>query len=486
MPRRKSGTIIIYITRLLDEIVRNALPAPRFNLHLIAMQKLRALFRILFTFDPTARLDLFTAFPIIRSFFKNRRNMAFLRTFGDFAFSALILLGIFGPQDPGRNISLFLAWGIWWSGVVLSWFFVGKLWCGVCPVLGIGRLLQRYVLSLNLDPPHALRRYFIHIAVLLFAAIIWAESVTDLKFSPLCTALLLLSILIGATAMAMLFKGQAWCRYVCPLGKVIGAGATMSMIELRATPSLCRSCDTTACKKGRPGLRGCPVYLGAHNIKNSLDCLLCGRCVLLCERESPRLLLRNPFVELLAIKGRDLTCTFIIPFLAGSQWARFIVEDAKYQSLIPPLFGPPALSFSLLLIFCFAIFLGIITFGNRLLGMRRSSLPIHCSPMIPVLTPLAFSGELIYRLKYLLSEAGNFPTVLTRQFGLTIEHYSFVIPASAISLLEILILALGCLGSFYVIALFRQKQSESGQTGFCRSLQILVSSVAIVYFLLIG
>lgn len=450
------------------------------------MPKLRALFRILFTFDPAARLDLFTLFPFIRRFFSDRRNLAIARTFGDFAFTGLILLGIFGPQEPTRNITLFLSWGVWWAGVVLSWFFVGKLWCGVCPFLGIARLLQRFGLSLGLDPPHALRRYFIHIAVLLFAAIIWAESVTDLKHKPLGTALLLLSILLGATTMGILFKGQAWCRYICPLGKIIGAGATMSMIELRASPELCRTCHETACKKGRPGLRGCPVYLGAHNIKNSLDCLLCGRCVLLCGRNSPRLLLRNPFVELIAVKGRDLTCTFIIPFLAGSQWARYIAENPGYQDIASRMPLSSALTFTVLLSLCFATFIGIVAFGNRLLGIRRSKLPIHCSPMIPALTPLAFSGELAYRLNYLLSEAGQFPAVLARQFGLAVERFSFAFPAWTLTALSVVILFLGCLGSLYVTLLFQHKASgESANSRPCRLLQILIVLVAAIYLWLI-
>lgn len=451
------------------------------------MQKLKALFRILFTFDPAARLDLFHLFPVIRSFFSHRRNLAFLRTYGDIAFTGLIILGIFGPQDPERNIALFLAWGFWWAGVVLSWFFVGKLWCGVCPFPGVGRLLQKLGLSLNLEPPHALRRYFIHIAVLLFAAIIWTESVTDLKHSPLGTALLLLSILAGATIMAVLFKGQAWCRYVCPLGKIIGAGATMSMVELRATPELCRTCHETACKKGRPGLRGCPVYLGAHNVRNSLDCLLCGRCVLLCEKESPRLLLRNPFVELIAVKGRDLTCTFIIPFLAGSQWARFIQESSWYAAIMPSASHLKAVSFTILLLLCFSIFIGIVGLGNHLMGTKKTRLPIHCSPMIPVLTPLAFSGELIYRLDYLLAGAGQFPAVLAGQFNLPVAALSFTVPPWLLTGLSLLLLTLGGLGSLYVTFLFQHRKSTTlADAKPCQLIRFVVAGVAGIYLLLIA
>lgn len=450
------------------------------------MQKLRSILRILFLFDPAARLDLFHAFPAIRRFFSHRANIAILRTFGDIAFSGLIILGIFGPQDPERNITLFLAWGFWWTGVVLSWFFVGKLWCGVCPFLGIGRLLQKIGLSLNLDPPHALRRYFIHIAVLLFAAIIWAEAVTDLKHSPLGTALLLLSILAGATLMAVLFKHQAWCRYICPLGKIIGAGATMSMIELRASQETCRTCRKTACKKGRPGLRGCPVYLGAHNVRNSLDCLLCGRCVLLCEKDSPRLLLRNPFVELVAARGRELASILIIPFLAGSQWARFIQESDWYPAIGQSIGTPPAIIFTVLLLLCFFAFIGLISLGNRLLGTKKTRLPLQSSPMIPVLTPLALSGELIYRLDYLLTGAGTFPAVLAGQFNLPTAALSFATPPWLLTGLSLLLLVLGGLGSLYVISLFQRSNSTTLPDARSRQmLRLMVIGVAFIYLLLI-
>jgi hypothetical protein len=448
------------------------------------MEKFKELFRILFMYDPALRLDLFASFPLIRQFYKNRHNLALLRSFGDIAFTCLILLGLFGPQDPGRNISLFLAWGVWWSGVVLSWFFLGKFWCGVCPFQGIGRLLQRFGLCLNLDPPHALRRYFVHIAVFLFAVIIWAEAVTDMKHWPLGTALLLLSILLGATIMGFMYKGQAWCRYICPLGKIIGAGSTMSMIELRSDLSLCRTCRSFACKKGRGNLRGCPIYLGAHNVKNNQDCLLCGRCVLLCENDSPRILLRNPFVELVAGKNRDITFSFIIPFLAGSQWARFINESQWYQSLQLPFFFSTGVSFFLLLAVCFAAFLGIIKLGNRLMGCQDGKNADHFSPMVPILIPLAFSGELVYRLQYLLSEAGQFPVIFGRQFGYTLERFSFEVPEGALMLLSVILLVLGGLGSLYAARLVKHNLQNVPASAFFIVL-ILLCLADLVYLLLI-
>ncbi len=449
------------------------------------MQRVKDLLRILFIYDPTARLDLFATFPTIKDFFKKRKNLAIIRSFGDIAFSCLILLGLFGPRDPNRNVTLFLAWGIWWSGVVLSWFFVGKFWCGVCPFLGVGRLLQRFGLSFNLDPPHAMRRYFVNLSLLFFAGIVWAETVTDMKHWPMGTAFLLLAILFGATFMGILYKGQAWCRYICPLGKIIGTGATMSMVEFRADLGICRTCRQFHCKRGHENQRGCPISMGAHNIKNSLDCLLCGRCVLLCDNDSPRLLLRNPFVELVSVRSHNHAYAFIVPFLAGSQWARYVQESHWYESMEHKLFAPKEISFLLLLLICYAVFLWIIRYGNRLINTPDGDAVRLGSPMIPVLIPLAFSGELVYRLKYLLVEAGRFPAVFGRQFGFDLERFSFAVSPQTIAILSVTVTVLGGLGSLYATWLIRRKRGiEMNSANGYRAVQAMIGIIFTIYLLL--
>jgi hypothetical protein len=106
--------------------------------------------------------------------------------------------------------------------------------------------------------------------------------------------------------------------------------------------------------------------------------------------------------------------------------------------------------------------------------------------MIHVLLPLAFSGELIYRLKYLLSEAGQFPTVFGRQFGIDFERFSFTVPSNTLMIFSVTILSLGILGSLYTTRLFRQTiEKESPANNSFRAVQALVGLVALVYLLLI-
>ena len=416
--------------------------------------------RVIFIYDERNRLDLFTAFPALKRFFLNRHNLLYIRTAGDVIFAVIIIMGLFGPQDPSRNVSLFLAWGIWWTSVVLSWFYVGKLWCGICPFPGIGRVLQKFGLSLNREPSNLIKKYRIPFALIFFALIIWAESVTNMKNWPLGTALLLLSIVLGATVMAAIYSGQSWCRNLCPMGKIIGAAATLSMIELRPDLSKCKGCKTFACKKGTDDAAGCPVYLGAVSVRNNIDCLMCGRCVHLCDKDAPRLNLRNPFVELVMNKGRYLTCSYIIPFLMGSQLARFIQHSPWYESAKAFLFGSNAATFTILLALGVVLVLLTIRLGAYLFGITEDPSFGKFSPMVPVLVPLAFTGELAYRMNYFFKNVGDFLPTFGRQFGINLEQFYFSISQPVIDWICLFALAIGAVSGHFVLHIFNTRDFE--------------------------
>lgn len=415
---------------------------------------IKNLYRILFKYDENARLNLFQAFPAIKRFFVERRNLLYIRTFGDISFVLLIVMGIFGPQEPHKNAMLFLSWGIWWTSVVLSWFFVGKLWCAFCPFPGLGRLLQGAGLTLNLKVPTFFQKYCTYLSVILLAIIIYIEAVTDMKTWPAGTAYLLLSIILGATFSGLIFSGQSWCRHLCPMGKMIGVASTISMSEFRPDRTVCKTCKTFSCKKGRDGIPGCPVYLGAYNVRNNLYCLVCGRCITLCESDSPRINIRNPFIELIINKGRHLTCSYVIPFLMGSQIARFIQHKAWYNDIVAIFFSSKWLTFSILLLLCFVFFVILTRFGSRLFGLREDEVFGRFSPMVPVLVPLAFTGELVYRLEYFLTNLGDFLPTLGRQFGFDLSHLYFSVPPTVVNFTCLLLLIVGVLSCSYVLHRF--------------------------------
>ncbi|MCB2181179.1 MAG: 4Fe-4S binding protein [Desulfobulbaceae bacterium] len=407
----------------------------------------------LISFDDGARLDLFRIFPSFRRFLAARHHYAQLRTAADVLFVLVLLSGFFGPQNAERNFAVFLTWGILWPAIVLSWFFVGRMWCGICPFPGLGVFLQKKGLTFSIKVPKILQKYGVYCSVSLLALIIWFETVGGLDQWPAGTSYLILAIALGSAIMAILFPGQAWCRHLCPLGRISGAAATLSITEFRADHDKCRGCETFGCKKGVDDKRGCPVYLGAISVQHNLHCLVCGHCLPLCHRDSPQLLIRNPYNELINNAGRFITCTYTVPFLIGSQLARFLREKAVYSKAMELLAFSDALLFSLLLGFSILVVLGIIKLGNWLFGVKEKD-PIvgRLSPMVPILIPMAFTGELVYRLAHFAEGIGDFIPTFGRQFGLQVlETVAFSIPVFPVQVLSAFFMMNGSIAGGYIL-----------------------------------
>jgi len=436
--------------------------------------------RSLISSDEAERLDLFRVFPGIRRFLAARHHYAYLRTAGDILFIIVVISGLFGPAAAERNFAVFLVWGLLWPAIVLSWFFTGRMWCGICPFPGLGLFLQRKGLGLNLPVPGLLKKYGVYTSVFILALIIWVEIVAGLDHSAVGTSWLVLSIVAGSAILAVLFPGQAWCRHLCPLGRISGAAATLSITEFRPDHEKCRGCETFGCHRGVAGRNGCPVYLGAYGVQNNLHCLVCGHCLVLCHRDSPRLLLRNPYSELIRNKGRYITCTYIVPFLIGSQLARFFRHHELYGELRAALSMPDSLAFSILLMIGFVMIIGVIRIGTRLFGISEDPMFGKFAPMVPILIPMAFTGELVYRFESFAGGIGDFVPTIGRQFYLEwLTGLGFHIPDFPVQILSACFMLNGAIAGSYILWRFCLEDFE----GVVRLRNFIIINLMIIVLL---
>jgi polyferredoxin len=87
------------------------------------------------------------------------------------------------------------------------------------------------------------------------------------------------AIVIATLLIASVFVKNAWCRYLCPYGALMGLVALVSPTRIRRNPDLCIDCAKCA--------RACPAGLPVDtNLTiRSAECSACMQCVTACPAE---------------------------------------------------------------------------------------------------------------------------------------------------------------------------------------------------------
>jgi polyferredoxin len=145
-------------------------------------------------------------------------------------FILIIIAGLFDIQQGDRNIATLLMWTIWWAAIIFTFVFVGRVWCMMCPFGAVQDWLGR-LFSLNRDFPKPVRN--IWLSSFIFFGLTWWDSFSGIVNKPSLTAFLLLGFFGVAMSLSLVFKGRSFCRYVCPIGGLIGLYSMFSPIELR-------------------------------------------------------------------------------------------------------------------------------------------------------------------------------------------------------------------------------------------------------------
>lgn len=238
----------------------------------------------------------------------NLRGFQFLLILPSAIVVAVVLISAsVGIEHPSFNFGTVFTWVVWWGILLLSFAFLGRAWCLVCPVGAIGEWIQRlclwgrsrYTAGYNFRWPKRLRNMWLATALLL--VFIWLDNGYGLSNSPRLTAGLIVVLALGAAWVGLFFERRAFCRYVCPLTSFIGLNSLFSMFELRQREvGTCRTrCRTKDCFRGNDRQYGCPMSeFPGGGMDTNLYCILCTECVKSCPHDNIGMRFRAP--------GRDL------------------------------------------------------------------------------------------------------------------------------------------------------------------------------------
>ncbi len=376
-------------------------------------------------------------------------------------FIALIIgIGLFGSQDPERNTALVLTWGLWEPLLVLSTFFVARMWCGVCPIGALSNLIRRFA-GLNRNVPAFIRNYGFYITAAGIAAIFWSEAAAGMFSSPRATAMLILSIVVLAAVTGFFLQRTAWCRYLCPLGGMVGLLSRCSVLELRSNYELCNNtCTTHDCYTGTDLREGCPMFEGPFSVRSNQNCIICGSCIKICPSHAPVLNLRLPGYDLWAVPTPRKNLAVLGIVLIGTQLFRglgylgyegLLIGDGTGAAWSRTFF---LMSGSILLSFFYVLLAGRAVFGRGGLSGDRVEYRI-----VNVLMPLAFAFEVGLHLEKLFVMGGSLLPVLGSQLGLAMQLPSASASPLTVKTLQALLVILGTIGSLIITGkMLREKR----------------------------
>lgn len=248
-------------------------------------------------------------------------------------FVLVIIVGIWGTQEPSQNLATMLIWVYWWSLVIFSFIFVGRIWCMVCPLGAAGEWTNRRIGTLGHKWPRRLRNLWV--AHIFFIVLTGVDLVIGIDILPRFTGLFLLTLLILSIGMSLVFERRAFCRYVCPIGGMCGIYSMSSMTELRSkSRGRCETCTTKECIKGAEEAHACPWFEYPGEMDRNNYCTACGECVRACPHDNVGLSVRPPGQDLWRTDKRVFDEVILAVGMVGVMASHTIATTQPYDDWV--------------------------------------------------------------------------------------------------------------------------------------------------------
>ncbi|MBK5225398.1 MAG: 4Fe-4S binding protein [Thermoleophilia bacterium] len=182
-----------------------------------------------------------------------------------YIFLAAIIYFAFAPGQRGEgNLATETVWKLWWPLLPFVVLFGGRLWCGICPFGGIADLAGH--VGRRAHAPRLVRHVGPWLGIISVFCFGLAFLALGLEANAGATGWILIGMVVVAAALALLFRGRTFCRYLCPVGLITRAYSFVSFLQPRGSnkPVLTR--------------KNCPVGMAPARLTQPGQCHLCGNC----------------------------------------------------------------------------------------------------------------------------------------------------------------------------------------------------------------
>lgn len=383
-------------------------------------------------------------------------------------FGFMILNLLIGSREAGKNPGAIISWLLWWPIIPITFIFLGRIWCSLCPFGAIGDWLRRRF-GLNRTAPAWLKRYGIWVINGLFFLITWYEVSFGLTKSVPATAAVFLIVFAASAVFSLLYERRTWCRYLCFLGGIFGNYAQTAAIELRGNKEECLKCKTQNCYNGNGEIEGCALFISPKTMNSNRTCNFCGDCLKSCDHDSPQLVVREKAGNELWQKMKP---RFDESFLAVSLMGIIFASTLGMLVIWPPLVGliepigifTKEVVVTLYLVLLITVGMGFYTLAAYVSSrFAKEDWRLNFSRFGYGLIPLNLATHIAHNLMHFLGEGKLIGGAFTALFLPTASAAessspeaaghgaSALIPMAYIQPLQFLVVAAGILLSFYVI-----------------------------------
>jgi hypothetical protein len=277
--------------------------------------------------------------------------------------------------------------------------------------------------------------------------------------------------------IGLFYERRSFCRYLCPIGGLIGLYSMTAPLELRAKDmAICRADPDKECYRGSAHSRGCPMFEFPQSMDRNNYCTFCADCVTGCSRDNLTLRFRALGKDLWASGRRFLDESYLAVILVGltlivtaqmlTAWPDWIsglarwlpgfvragLKPVTYLALVESivLLGGSLLVVPLLVLA--GAWLADRAAGAKRLGLRRTFITFGY-----MFIPIGLGVHLAHNLSHLLLEGGGIVPVVQRAailytpFSLGEPNWQ-ALPLAAepvVGLLQMIFIA-----GFYLLSLF--------------------------------
>jgi plastocyanin len=416
-----------------------------------------------------------------------------------FGFVLAVMTGLFGTPVGSKNFAIIFVWIVWWALLKIVLVpLTGRLWCTMCPIPAPGEWLQRRgilvkrgnePLSLAKKWPRRLDNVWLQ-NIGLLAVTVFSPIILTL---PSVTGIVLLTFIVIAVVLSLVFERRVFCRYFCPVGGFVGLYSLVSPLELRVKdPEVCRNHREKECYLGSAEGYGCPWMVKPWKLQRNACCGLCTECLKTCPKDNVAINLRPFGSDLLVESGRGLgeaynalimltaALVYSAIFLGPWGWLKDWASAASVSGRA--LYAAAFLVINLLAVP--GLFLLATALSKVVSGVRGMSIKRLFTNYSYTLVPMGLSMWIAFSFSFLFVNGSYALSVISDPFGWGWDLFgtrSFPWTPVLIGLvpyLQVATLAVGLVFSIYIAyCIGRQHSADEGQT--IRGLIPIAASLAV-------